>query len=211
MAKDLQILSAANPPESAAVFHQTGDKNTQIAYANNVNTIINVIVTVQRPTGDVINTRFALCTEYYNLFVIAGETFADGHFTVPKDRALTSSEGIVAEITAQFAALTPEAISAIKTFPSLFTSENHQYGYTDADHLAFLGVVTDIRIQENGIKIYFQKFCSIPQQRINEIMFNLAIKGKPSYNELNRTHWAIKRVNLIEELRSAGISLIVPT
>ena len=31
------------------------------------------------------------------------------------------------------------------------------------------------------------------------------------FNELNRTHWAIKRVNLIEELQAVGISLLAPT
>ncbi|GHV13607.1 hypothetical protein FACS1894219_08650 [Clostridia bacterium] len=124
---------------------------------------------------------------------------------------MTTSEGIAADISAQFAALTPEAIAAIKTFPSLFASENHQYGCTDADHFAFYGMVTDVRIQENGIKIYYQKFSSVPQQKLNEIAFNLAIKGTSSFNELNRTHWAIKRIHLIEELRTVGISVLVPT
>jgi hypothetical protein len=71
--------------------------------------------------------------------------------------------------------------------------------------------VTDIRIQENGIKIYFQRFCTIPQRRLNEIAHNLAIKGSYNFNELSRTHWTIKQINLIEELRAAGISVLAPT
>ena len=40
-------------------------------------------------TGSKNAITFALNTDYYNLFVIGNETFLDGHFIVPKDRALT--------------------------------------------------------------------------------------------------------------------------
>jgi len=211
MTKELQILPEVNLPENATVFKQIGDKNMQVAHANNVNTTINIIVPAQRPTGKIIDTRFALCTEYYNLFVVGNETFADGHFIVPKDRALSILEGTSPEISAQFASLTSEAILKIKTFPSIFASENHQPGRTDDDHHAYYGFVTDITIQENGIKIYFQTFCAIPQQKLNEMAFSLAIKKASKCNELNRTHWTIKRIDLIEQLKIAGISVLAPT
>ena len=155
------------------------------------------------------NTTFTLNTDYYNLFVIGTETFSDGHFIVPKDRALT--ESMTPENKAQFSALTDEAIARIRTFPSIFASENHYYGKTDDDHQAIFGLVKEARIQDNGIKIHFQSLWPIPQQRLNEIIFQLAIDGTTSFNELDRTHWAIKRVNLIEELRAAGISVLAPT
>lgn len=155
------------------------------------------------------NTTFTLNTDYYNLFVIGTETFSDGHFIVPKDRALT--ESMTPENKAQFSALTDEAIARIRTFPSIFASENHYYGKTDDDHQAIFGIVKEVRIQDNGIKIHFQSLWPIPQQRLNEIIFQLAIGGTTSFNELDRTHWAIKRVNLIEELRAAGISVLAPT
>ena len=155
------------------------------------------------------NTTFTLNTDYYNLFVIGTETFSDGHFIVPKDRALT--ESMTPENKAQFSALSDEAIARIRTFPSIFASENHYYGKTDDDHQAIFGIVKEVRIQDNGIKIHFQSLWPIPQQRLNEIIFQLAIDGTTSFNELDRTHWAIKRVNLIEELRAAGISVLAPT
>jgi len=111
----------------------------------------------------------------------------------------------------QFSALSDAAISLIKTFPPLFASENHHYGKTDADHNAIFGLVSGVRIQDNGIKIHFQPLWPIPQQRLNEIAYQLAIQGASSFNELNRTHWAIKRLNLIEELKAAGISVLTPT
>ena len=155
------------------------------------------------------NTTFTLNTDYYNLFVIGTETFSDGHFIVPKDRALT--ESMTPENKAQFSALTDEAIARIRTFPSIFASENHYFGKTDDDHCAIFGLVSEVRIQDNGIKIHFRSLWPIQQQRLNEILFQLAIDGTTSFNELDRTHWAIKRVNLIEELKAAGISVLAPT
>ena len=76
----------------------------------------------------------SLNTNYYNLFVIGEETFCDGHFIVPKDRALT--ESMSPETKALFSSLSDDAITQIKTFPSLFLSENHDYGRTDEDHQA---------------------------------------------------------------------------
>jgi hypothetical protein len=155
------------------------------------------------------NTTFTLNTDYYNLFVIGDETFSEEHFIVPKDRALT--ESMTLENKAQFSALTDEAIERIKTFPSIFASENHNYGKTNDDHQAIFGLVSEVRIQDNGIKIRFRSLWPIPQQRLNEISFRLAIQSASSFNELNRTHWAIKRLNLIEELKAAGISVLAPT
>ena len=207
MSNKIQVGERSLPtaPASQTVFTHSGDNGVQIANSGTAN------VFLPASNGMVYNAGNAINTEFYNLFVVGDESFNESFFLIGKDRVLTTTEGVAPEISAQFATLTPEAIKAIKTFPSLFVSENRHYGRTDTDHLALFGIVTDIRIQENGIKIYFQRFCSIPQQRLNDIMFNLAIKGKPSYNELNRTHWAIKRINLIEELRAAGISVFAPT
>lgn len=160
-------------------------------------------------TGGITGTSFSLNTDYYNLFVIDDETSAEGHFIAPKVRELT--ESMTDENKAQFSALTDEAISRIKTFPSLFVSENRHYGRTDEDHNAIFGLVSEVRIQDDGIKIHFQGLWSIPQQRLNEIACRLAMQGASSFDELNRTHWAIKRLNLIEELKAAGISVLAPT
>ena len=209
MNNEIQVANSDLPTIATpqTVIHNSGDNVTQIA--NNQGGTINFFM--PSANGAVYNADTKISTEYYNLFVVGEEPFQENFFLISKDRALTTSEGVAADISEQFAPLTPEAQATIKTFPSIFASENHKYGSTDEAHLAQFGVVTDIRIQENGIKIYFQRFCAIPQQRLNEIMFSLAIKGSSSFNELNRTHWAIKRLNLIEELRAAKISVLVPT
>lgn len=206
----LEKIPLDNLPENSTIFVQTGEKSVQVAQAQNVNHVVNLILPAMAPGpigngGTIVNLKL----DYYNLFVIGDETFCDGHFIVPKDRALTESTS--QDVKAQFAALSEDAILQIKTFPSLFTSENHRYGKTDDTHQAYFGLVTDVRIQDNGIKIYFRPLSAIPQQRLNEIAFKLAIQSASSTNELNRTHWAIKKVNLIEELKAAGISVLAPT
>lgn len=210
MNNDLKALPMENLPTNATVFAQTGDRSVQIAQANNVHNVVNLIVpTIAAGFGGVVSTNVALNMDYYNLFVVCSETFCDGHFTIPKDRALT--ESMSPESKLLFSSLTEEAVSQIKTFPSLFASENHSYGKTDASHQAYFGFVTDVKVQDNGIKIHFCPLSPVPQQRLNEIASKIALHRASSFNELNRTHWAIKRVNLIEELRAAGISVLAPT
>ena len=208
MSDDIQLANNGLPivTDPHTVIHNSGDDLTLIN--NNQGGTINFVFA---PTnGALYNAATKISSEYYNLFVVGDESFNEGFFLIDKERALTVSEGVAADISEQFASLSPEAQALIKTFPSIFASENHQYGHTDEAQLAVFGVVTDIRIQENGIKIYYQRFCTLPQQRLNEIMLRLAIRGSSSFNELNRTHWTIKRINLIEELRAAGISVLAP-
>ena len=140
--------------------------------------------------------------EYYNLFVISDE-IKNWRFTIPKDRALRNNSDIVKK----FAELTPETISQIKTFPSLFMYENTEFGgRTSPDQKAYFGFVTDLRVQENGIiKVRFRRDADINQQQINDIAHLLDIHESSGIMELNHTHWTIKHVDLIEELTEAEL------
>ena len=210
MNNKLETLPLDNLPEHSTILVQTGERSVQVAQAQNVNHVVNLILPVMStgPRGST-STNVTLNKDYYNLFVIGDETYCDGHFTVPKDRALTESMSQEAKI--QFSTLSEDDVSQIKTFPSNFACENHGCGKTDDAHQACFGLITDVKIQDNGIKIYFRPLSAVPQQRLNEIAFKLAIQCASSFNELNRTHWAIKKVNLIEELNAAGISVLAPT
>ena len=210
MNNKLEKIPLDSIPENSTILVQTGEKSVQVAQAQNVNHVVNLILPAMTP-GPIGSggTNVTLNMDYYNLFVIGDETYSDGHFTVSKDRALT--ECMSQEAKDQFSALGKDAVSQIKTFPSIFACENHGYGKTDDTHQAYFGLVTDVRIQDNGIKIHFRPLSTIPQQRLNEIAYKLAIQSASSTNELNRTHWAIKKVNLIEELKAAGISVLAPT
>ncbi|MDY5576622.1 MAG: hypothetical protein SPF70_03975, partial [Lachnospiraceae bacterium] len=144
--------------------------------------------------------------DYYNLIIVAGDELdGTGHVMVDKDRAITESTS--EELKKLYAALTPEAIEIIKTFPAIIATENHDYGKTDDNHYADYGIITDVKVQDNGIKVYYQLLNKIPQQKLNELLFELGIQGNSNFNELNRMHWAIKRINMVEVLGENGIPL----
>lgn len=203
------VLPATNTPTT---INLPGDGHTLIAHADSVQQSVSLIVmsgTQHLNSGNVAGTLQAFNCEYYNLFVIGGELFDRDHFLVPKNRALT--ESTMQEVKDSLASLSPEAVTKIKTYPALFVSENLYYGRTNEEQYARYGIVTDIKIQDNGIKVYFGTLNFIPQQRINELAMELGLCQASSLNELNRTHWAIKKINLVEALRDAGISVFALT
>ena len=209
MDKDLQIASNLPPQKAQLVpvtLTQTGNDNTQIAYVQNYDGTTNQTVFIVQGAspagGTVVGQGVTLNYDCFNFFVLGTEQYDGPTFIVPKDRALTESTSD--EMKALCAALTPEAIAIVKTFPALFCSENHHFTKTDPDHMAYYGYVTDIKVQDNGIKIYFTKLNAFPQQVLIDIAAELCIGGARAFNELSRTHWAIKRVNLVEELEKAG-------
>mgnify|MGYP000866994631 CR=1 FL=1 len=210
MSKDLQVVGgrAISPTPTTPAFGQNGDNNTQIGYVgkyeNHAHTVILVPNSHSRARSNGIQ-NLEINYDFYNLFVIGAETYQDSSFIVPKDRALT--ESTAQDIKDMCDALSPEAIEIIKTFPAIFASENHGYARTTEDHVAHYGYVLDVVPQDNGIKIYPFFLNEIKQQSLNLIAHNLGIAHAKSFNELNRTHWAIKRINLLEELERGGISV----
>lgn len=203
------VLPATNTPTT---INLPGDGHTVIAHADSVQQSVSLILmsgTHQLNSGNVAGTQQSFNNDYYNLFVIGGEHFDSDHFLVPKNRALT--ESTMQEVKDSLASLSPEAMAKIKTYPALFASENLYYGRIDEEQYAYYGYVTDIKIQDNGIKVYFTSLNKIPQQRINQLAMELGLSQASSLNELNRTHWAIKKINLVEALRDAGISVFALT
>ncbi len=53
--------------------------------------------------------------------------------------------------------------------------------------------------------------CDIPQDLLNQMLTELDIQGNNKINELDKTHWSVKNVNLIEEMKLKRISLFIPT
>lgn len=87
-------------------------------------------------------------------------------------------------------------------------ADNYNAKAGDEQQVIF-GFVDDVRKQDNGIKIKCQLVWPIPMQQISDIGFNLGMKDMDkAITEMNHTHWAIKRINLIEELTDANISLM---
>lgn len=194
-------------PNTPTEINLPGDNNTLIAHAENVKNEFNQVLIFNNQTsgkskpGDELQ---GFNTDFYNLIVVAdGDLNDTNHFLVDKRRAIT--ESTLPELKEAYAALTPEAIACVKTFPTIIATENHQYGKTDESHKAAYGLITDVKVQDNGVKIYYQVLNWIPQQRLNELAIELGLGRATSFNELNRMHWAIKKINMVEVLREKGI------
>lgn len=211
MKNELQKQPSGSLPVKPTTVKQYGEKNVHVGHAENFNQTLNINYFVQQPGKLPTPVTKTLNRNYYNLFVIGGEEFINDHFLVPKDRALTKGT-LADDLYDNLSTLTPEAIEEIKSYPALFASENTgYYGETDKDQQTIYGIITDIKIQDNGVKIRFNPFTYINQQTINNIAFDLGIRNNTAITELNRTHWTIKRIDLIEALTDAGISVMAPT
>lgn len=194
----------------SAMVHQYGKENICIDRADTINQAITInFSSVQRLSPDaVITTDRIVNTDYFNLFVVGREPFEQDHFLVPADRVL-SAYWTNEELRKEYGPLTQEIIERIKTFPALFMAEAEKY-YAKAGEgqQVFFGFIDSLRVQDNGVKIRWQPIWSIPMARISAIGFALGMKNMSrAISEINHTHWAIKRINLIEELKEAGLSL----
>ncbi|GAB1476931.1 hypothetical protein MASR2M70_17670 [Bacillota bacterium] len=188
MSEKLKQISSAVIPSSRVSANITlpGDGNTLIAQANVVN-MKSVYIPVVQTNEVTLPTRRAVNEDYYSLFVIGDELFTGGHFIVPKECALT--ESIAPELRVKYAKLDMDAITAIKTFPVIFASKNHQYCRAGENQDAYLGAIS--------------------QRRLNELECELSIDSASAFNEFDSTHWTIKQINLIERLHNAGINTLL--
>ena len=188
-------------------YVQAGNDNVLIPNYGTVN--INVQAQpMMPPLNGTFYVPLRVNREYYNLFVIGIEEFDKPYFKVPRERVL--NQCMTDETKRRFEVLTPETIEEIKTLPSLFLAENRPYGRADDDQRVIYGFVSDVKIYDNDVKIYFCGYKSdIVQQRLNEMLDELGLIGDQHFNELNRTHWAIKRVDLIQELYEANLPVPV--
>jgi hypothetical protein len=97
----------------------------------------------------------------------------------------------------RFVKLGKNEVNEIKHFPCIFAYED----YCNKD--AYIGYIKDILVRQNGVKITFEKIEVFSIENLHKLQFELDIQSW----ELNRTHWAIKKVNLYKELQSIGIDL----
>ncbi|HFU3862579.1 TPA: hypothetical protein ACGPAZ_000210 [Streptococcus suis] len=192
-------------------FSQIGDKNLQVAHADIVENHKHKTVVINTGTAREAQAMTNVATsgmnhDYYNLIVWGSEEIGDDYITVDKDRALT--EYMTDSVFATFTPLTADKLSEIFRMPTIITNENHYYGYTDDDHMAKYGLITDIREVSNGFRIYFNKLNDIPQQRLNELCEELDLWSATHFTEFNRSHWSIKNIDLVAELKKAGIPVL---
>ena len=168
-------------------------KGVQVGHADTFSPTINLIVTGANGQQSPANV------DYYNLFV-GFDPFSSDHFLMPKDRVLT--EYITDELRSRFGGLDDSAIAEIKRLPSIIVEE-YSKGSAD-DKNAVFAFVTDIRKQQNGVMVYFQRFFPIP---VTVLVENEYALGTANRFESFRTQWTIKNINLLQVLQDAGIKM----
>ncbi|NLD19271.1 MAG: hypothetical protein GX663_03355 [Clostridiales bacterium] len=195
---------ASGTPVSSV--QQTGEKNVYAAHVDTMNVTVQGSIVPQLLTQKPQPTAMTINRTHYNLFVTYGADFSQSTpFTVDAKRALT--ENTDDDIKAEYATLSPDVIEKIKTFPCIFANENAAYGHTDEEQTLGYGYIRQIKIRRDGIKIYPHIMYLLPQQRLNEALFDLDISGDSSFNEFNRMHWSIKKIDLIAELQELGFQI----
>ena len=148
----------------------------------------------------------SLNNEYYNLIVRDEiDLYNTQPFTLSIDRSL--KEYMSDELVKEFPISSSETQKRVLTFPSIFANENISYGHTNEEQLLGLGYIRQLKVRHEAVKIYPHIIYLLPQQRLNESLFDLDIQGNSFFNEFNRTHWCIKKVDLIAELRELGFQL----
>jgi len=186
-------VGGAQPAVPEVTTYNNYGKGVQVGHADTFSPTVNLIIT------GVNGQQRSANTDYYNLFV-GFDPFVSDHLLVPKDRVLT--EYMTPELSTRFAPLDDGAIAEIKSFPSIIVDE---YGKTTpSNKTAVFAFVTDIRKQQNGVMVYYQRFFPIPIKILLENEYALdTVNGFESY----RTHWTIKNINLLQVLQDAGVSM----
>lgn len=137
----------------------------------------------------------------FNL-IVAGdcETWKSKMFALDMDRCIKKGEYSSEEIATRFGNFTEDAIAQLKSFPCLFAYED------PCGKAPRFGWLKNIKKRTNQITIeceYVEVAPWITADDLRSAQSNLDIYGW----ELNRTHWAVKDVDLSEELLAFGVSL----
>ena len=149
------------------------------------------------------DTAIPLNSQYYNLIVTGEIEFENIQpITMPIDRVLTE---YMDELKSEFLPLSPRVQERVLTFPTIFANENMYYGRANENQVFGLGYIHRIKVRHDAVRIYPQIICCLPQQKLNEACFELDMGGDSSFNELNRTHWSIKKIDLLAELHELGL------
>lgn len=190
---------------AARTMEQHGDRNLQVGEIENFTQNVSVLVmpSKKQESKAVISDALMVDNDLFHLVVVGGCSLQNEVVTVSKEYALTAST--VEEVMKELATLSPEAIEVLKTYPALIMDKNKHYGKADASQKAVYGFITDIIELDETVELHFQILNWIPQQTVLGLADSLGIRRASAWNELDDTHWAVKKVKLTEVLEGAGI------
>lgn len=137
-------------------------------------------------------------SQYYNLFVSSEEGIYDkSPFIIYNDRVLQKPYTTNAVID-KFSNFTLDDINEIIALPTLFLPE-YRNEENEKEKVGYLGQLIDIDIAPGPGKseFYFVKKQEFPMRKIVQLMNDLKFRN----SELERTHWAIKKADLLEVIK----------
>lgn len=146
-------------------------------------------------------------TNFYNLFVLTSETFNSGNcFSISKELALKDTDD---DIVSALTMLGEQELIAIRSFPTIVATKNHGCGSTSRWHLASYGFLNNILVRDSMIQFYFSKLNDISQQTLITNADRFCIGRASAYNEFDRPHWSVKRLNIVDALKCVGVTVAV--
>ncbi len=135
----------------------------------------------------------------YNLLVSADENSWEGNpFEIDLSRCVR--EYTDTEIVEKYQNLTESIVREVKRFSCIFAYE------IPCEKDPKFGLIRTLTKRKSLVRIEYEIIdlaTFLSHQDLTEMAFKLDITGW----ELNRTHWAIKNINLAEELYTKGITL----
>ena len=199
-----------DPQLSSKLAPSTAARNVEPTSVNKASHVADNMIPSDAPaTNHTAEGKLKVNLDYYNLFVVRNETFSGRHFVLPKHQVL--NQYMMQEVKDQFSNLSEEAVAQIKTLPSIFSCENHMFMDLRKDRSVFLGFVTGLSVQDNGLRISFRRLSSIPQERFKGLQYELGIYTYKDFykddSEMRHTHWSIKKIDLLDVLEVAGIDV----
>jgi TIR domain len=149
-------------------------------------------------TNDLVRTN-AREKPMYNLFVNGNQEGWQGEpWTIEEDRCINAYTE--KSIIDQYGSLDEASVEALKKLPCIFA-------YEKGNRLnPKFGIIKDVVRRQRQVRVEYQLIAVSPflsHADLNDLSFELDIGNM----EMNRTHWAVKGVDLAKELSVKGFSL----
>lgn len=208
MVNEIQPMKTTGAQPAPGNTTNIGSVDTMVAHADQVQNNYIFGGSGLLGTGAVANLGAPpkMDMNYYNLFVLPPDSFINGGFRVQKTDALQDTDG---DVVRQLTTLGKNEQSLIRSYPTIVAMPNEQWGTATPGCTVNYGFITSVQVCDTSILFGFMKLQEIPQSLLIDNAAQLGIGRASAYNEFDRTHWAVKKVNVVEELRKLGTQIIV--
>ena len=140
----------------------------------------------------------------FHLFVLESDIHGEGTFSITKEEALRyTSQDIITQVLP----LSGKSISPLLNMPCLFTLKNQFFCSTPDYCPAYLGKLTDIRVQKDLVLFQYTTYKQFRQQLVNEHLTDFALQSSTYRNQLDEVHWSIRKGNLMRIAYDIGLTV----